>query len=254
MYDDPLTKRLSRYVELTPHDMRLLKPLSQDRVRQYGMREDIIREGDEPSGLHLIVTGWACRYKMLEDGRRQILAFLIPGDMCDLNNFVLREMDHSLAALVPATVANLSHSQVAGMMAASPTLNRAFWWHSLTVVAMQREWTMNIGQRSAFERLGQLFCELFMRLRAVGLTRGVECDLPITQEDLAEASGLTPVHVNRTLQEMRARGLIHLRQRILEIPDFEQLAAASLFTPHYLHLYRGDEEMSAPRAVNAWSI
>jgi CRP-like cAMP-binding protein len=238
MVAEPFIRRMAQSVDLTAEERSVLHDLARDRVRSFDTRDDIVREGEPPRALNLVLSGWVCRYKMLEDGRRQILAFLVPGDLCDLNNYILEEMDHSLTALTPSLVAQIPHGHVDQAIADHPRLARPFWWHSLTVIAMQREWTMNMGQRTAAERLGSLFCELFLRLAAVGLTDGRGCEFPITQIELAEATGLTPVHVNRTLQDMRAAGLIALRNRMLTIPDFERLAAASLFTPDYLHLKR----------------
>lgn len=228
-------RRIAHYHALSGQDVSLLSDLCR-RTRTYEAREDVIREGDDPSMLNIFLSGWACRYKMLEDGRRQIIALLLPGDFCDLHNVLLHEMDHSICALTPITVAQPREPEVRATMLQSEPIRDALWWHSLTVVAMKREWTMNIGQRSAQERIGSLLCEIYLRLHTVGLTDGDECDFPLTQSDLAEATGLTAVHVNRTLQEMRSAGLIQLRSRRLVIPDFDRLAKAALFNANYLHL------------------
>ncbi|WP_207796558.1 Crp/Fnr family transcriptional regulator [Sphingomonas oleivorans] len=205
-------------------------------MRRIRAREDIIREGDSPRDVNLVLEGWACRYKTLEDGRRQIIAFFIPGDMCDLDISMLHEMDHSIGALTALTFAEISRSTIDRLMATYPRIHQALAWQALVSAAVQREWTVNIGQRNATERLAHLFCELFLRLRAVGRTHGDICEMPVTQTELAEATGLTPVHVNRTLQDLRASGLIVLKGRELRIPDLAELQRVSLFHPNYLHL------------------
>lgn len=198
-------------------------------------KTDIVREGEPPHVVRLLLSGWACRYRTLEDGRRQILGILLPGDLCDLDNDVLTELDHSIGALTPVQYAEVQYDALAQAMADQPRLARAFRWHMLTTLSLQREWTLNLS-RSALERLGNLFCELFYRLRAIGMTQHNRYDLPVTQMEVAEATGLTPVHVNRTLQEMRSEGMIILKERVLEIPDIAALQRHVLFSPTYLHL------------------
>lgn len=210
--------------------------LSDGLIRAIAAKRDLIREGDQPQAMFLLASGWACRYKTLADGRRQIVAFLLPGDLCDLHNHVLGAMDHSIGALTPVQYLEVTHDRVAEVVTIYPRLGRALWWQTLVGLAVQREWTLNNGQRSALERIGHLFCELYHRLKGVGLTQGSGYAFPLTQNDLAEATGLTPVHVNRTLQEMRAAGLIVLKDRVLDIPDLDALEDAVLFTPDYLHL------------------
>jgi len=241
MMNDVLGTRLGNYCRLSEDELQALGTLSRDRPRRQRAKTDLIREGEPPRCVFLILSGWAFRYKAMEDGRRQIINFLLPGDMCDLNNFILSEMDHTISALTAIEFVELAHEKVAEIGDLFPRIARAFWWHMLTSASSQRQWTMNLS-RSAIERIGHLFCEVFSRLEAVGLTRGNACDLPVTQIELAEATGLTSVHVNRTLQEMRAAGLVILKEKVLEIPDMARLRHAALFTPNYLHLGRiGDE-------------
>lgn len=186
--------------------------------------------------INLIQEGWACRYKVLEDGRRQIISFFLPGDMCDLNVFILREMDHSIGTITPVTIAEISRATFEELMLAHPRITQALWWESLVSAAVQREWTVNLGQRNAFERMAHLFCELFLRLEMVGLTKGDSCDMPLTQNDLGEAMGLSTVHVNRTLQELRAAKLVMLKDRTLTILNMDVLRHVALFNDNYLHL------------------
>jgi CRP-like cAMP-binding protein len=207
-----------------------------ERARTFGPRVDIAREGDRPRDVHLILSGWACRYKQLEDGRRQIVSFFLPGDICDLNVFILREMDHSIGTITAVTIADLSRDFFDEISAGYPRIATAFWWESLVNSAIQREWTMSLGQRTASERMAHLLCEIFFRLRLAGLTRGDSCDFPLTQADLADATGLSKVHVNRTLQELRSAELIGLKGKSLRIPNLERLMNAGLFNANYLHM------------------
>lgn len=242
---NPLIDKLSRFVTLAPADREIIGRVTGERIRQFEAREDVIREGDRPQHINLVLSGWACRYKTLEDGRRQVIAFLLPGDLCDLNVFVLQQMDHSIGAITPVTVAEISHAGFDDMMSGHRRLPQALWWELLVQAATHREWAVNLGQRNATERMAHLFCELFVRLQAVGMTHGTSCDLPLTQAELAEATGLSPVHVNRTLQELRGLGLIVLKDRTLTIPDFQALADTALFNSGYLHLEHEGRHLDA---------
>ncbi|HEX8532610.1 MAG TPA: Crp/Fnr family transcriptional regulator [Allosphingosinicella sp.] len=210
-----------------------------------GARRDLIREGDEPKSVFLVLDGWACRYKQLPDGRRQIVGLFIPGDICDLNVYILKEMDHSIGAITNLKVAEIGRDDFEQLMQANPRVMQALFWDELVTVSVQREWTLNVGQRTAYERISHLFVELFLRLKAVGLADGNSCDLPLTQVDIADASGLTAVHVNRTLQELRKEGLIELQGRKLVIPDLTALKNAALFNDNYLHLNREGAHLDA---------
>ncbi len=229
-------QKLGHYVKLSRLDRSLIEKAIGTRERRIEARDDIIREGDRRENVDLILSGWAYRYKALENGRRQIIAYLIPGDLCDLRVSVLRAMDHSVGAITPVTIAEIAPDRMATLTDSNSRVAQAFWWSSLVAEAIEREWIVNLGQRSAFERLGHLFCELFIRLRTVGLTDGNSCELPMTQLELGETTGLSTVHVNRTLQELRANGLVILRGGTLTIPDLDLLQRAVLFNPAYLHL------------------
>jgi len=240
-----LIRKLQLFVRLSPDDRAMLTRAASERVRRFAPRVDITREGDRPRDVHLIVAGWACRYKQLEDGRRQIVSFFLPGDMCDLNVFILREMDHSIATITPVTIADLSRDFFEAISAGYPRIATALWWETLVNAAIQREWTMNLGQRTASERMAHLFCEIFFRLRLTGLTDGLSCDFPLTQADLADATGLSKVHVNRTLQELRAADLVILRDKTLTIPNLERLMDAGLFNANYLHMEHEGRQLDA---------
>ena len=230
-----LIRKLEQFTKLSSDDKQALSSAA-SMQRRFGARIDIISEGDASHHVNLILEGWACRYKQLDDGRRQIVSLFVPGDLCDEHIHVLREMDHSIATLSPVKVAEIPRPMLGQITETHPRLAKALWWNTLVTAAIQREWTVSLGQRTATERLGHLLCELFVRLRGVGLTEGNSCPLPLTQSELGEVLGLSNVHVNRTVQELRRSELIVLKGGRLTIPDFAVLQAASLFNPNYLHL------------------
>lgn len=240
-----LTQRLQHFTRLSAEDRQALDTVAGLRMRLLAPREDLIHEGDKPEDVNLFLDGWGCRYKTLEDGRRQIIAYFLPGDFCDLNVFILSEMDHSIAAITPVRVAVISRDALNQITLGHPRITQALWWSTLVSEAVQREWTVNLGQRSAFERVGHVFCELFIRLRMLGMTSGDSCEMPLTQSELGETVGLSTVHVNRTLQELRARDLITLANKRLTIPDLDALMLASLFNASYLHLNREGRHLDA---------
>ena len=240
-----LIRKLEHFARLSAADRAVLDRAASERVRSFGPRVDIAREGDRPRDVHMILAGWACRYKQLEDGRRQIVSFFLPGDICDLNIFILREMDHSIGTITSVTVADLSREFFDEISSGFPRIATAFWWESLVNAAIQREWTMSLGQRTAAERMSHLLCEIFLRLRLAGLTREDSCDFPLTQSDLADATGLSKVHVNRTLQELRSAELIVLKGKSLTIPNLERLMNEGLFNANYLHMNREGRQLDA---------
>jgi CRP-like cAMP-binding protein len=230
-----LALRLEAFTRLSSDDKAAIAKISKTS-RVIAPRRDLIREGEHPKYVHLLLDGWACRYKALPDGRRQVVALFVPGDFCDLNVYVLGQMDHSIGAITRLSVADISREDLDRLTASYPRVTQALWWEALVNAAIQREWTLNVGQRTAYERIAHLLTELFLRLRAVKMTNGISCDFPLTQNDLADATGLTAVHVNRTLQELRRDGLIELERRRLTVPDMQRLMDAAMFNANYLHL------------------
>lgn len=231
----PLIRKLENHTTLSEAEKAALLA-APSAFRTFAPREDIIREGQPPEAVMLVLTGFAARYRTLPDGRRQVVGYLVPGDVCDMHVDVLTRMDHSISAVTSATVACLEHQSVLELLDGFPRLARALWWVTLVDGALARAWVVNLGQRSALERTAHLFCELFHRLRAVELTRGTRCELPMTQTDLGEALGLSAVHVNRTLQELRRETLITLEDRELDIRNLPALEAIAMFDSAYLHL------------------
>lgn len=227
--------KIEAFTKLSADNRKALNALSQN-LRYVDSRRDLISEGDKPKYVHLVLDGWGARYKTLPDGKRQIVSMFLPGDFCDLNVYILRQMDHSIGAITRLKVAMITPDEMTRLTHERPRVTQALWWHELVTTAIQREWTLNLGQRTAYERLGHLLVELYLRLRTVGLASDGRCDFPLTQNDLGDATGLTPVHVNRTLQELRRDGLIELERRHLHILDIERLKSVSMFNPNYLHL------------------
>jgi CRP-like cAMP-binding protein len=205
-------------------------------VEELGPDQDIVREGDRPSVCCLLLEGFACRYKLTEGGRRQIFSFHTPGDIPDLQSLHLKVMDHSLKTLTPCRVAFVPHESVAQLTRRCPRVGDVLWRDTLIDAAIFREWMIGIGRRSAYTRIAHLLCEVFVRLRAVGLADGWECEFPVTQNEVGDALGLSTVHVNRSLQDLRADGLMDLRRGTLKILDWDGFKRAGEFDPAYLHL------------------
>ncbi|MCQ0986171.1 Crp/Fnr family transcriptional regulator [Jiella marina] len=239
-----LVRKLSQFTPLSNGDAQALNRLSEARLRLYQPRDTIMHEGEPPKVINLYLDGWAYRHKDLANGKRQITSIFVPGDLCDVNVFVLDRMDHSVSALTSVAVAEISRSAFEQLISEHPRIAQALWWETLVTAAIQREWTTNLGQRDAAERISHLFCELFVRLQSVGLTSGNSCPLPLSQAEIGETTGLTIVSVNRVLQDFRRTKLIALKRKTLTILDFEALKQRAMFNPNYLHLGRTDHAFS----------
>jgi CRP-like cAMP-binding protein len=232
-----LIRKLQSISPLTEQEQQRIAslPLS---VQDVGADQDIVREGDRPSECCLVIEGFTCRYKLTEEGKRQIFSFHTPGDIPDLQSLHLKVMDHSLKTITPCKLAFIAHESIAELTRQCPRVGDVLWRDTLVDAAVFREWMLGIGRRSAYVRIAHLLCEVFVRLRAVGLTNDYECEFPITQTEIGDALGLSTVHVNRSLQELRAEGLIELRRSTLTIFDWERFRKAGEFDPMYLHLDR----------------
>jgi len=208
----------------------------------------LVQEGETPDGIHLVLEGFACGYKLLPDGRRQIVSYSVPGDLCDLRTTLLPQMDCSIGTISHAVVGRLSRERLTELTLHSPRMARAFWQTTLVEQAIAREWLINVGQRTAFSRAAHLLCEMFLRLRAVGLVKDNSCEFPLTQTEIADTLALSTVHVNRTLMELRRSGLITLRDKHLTIHHLPALEAAAGFDPGYLHLEATHDDDVIPDA------
>jgi CRP-like cAMP-binding protein len=212
---DRLIRKLETLAALSDEEKEALGSLPMS-VKLFGADQDIVREGDCPVECCLVLEGMVFRYLMLDDGRRQIMGFYIPGDIPDLQSLHIRIMDHS---------------------ARYPRIANALWRDTIVDAAMFRLWMVGLGRKSAHERIAHLFCELLMRFKAVGIAKdALTCEFPMTQTELGDALGLSTVHVNRVVQDLRADGLIILRGSSLHINDWERLQQRAKFNPTYLHL------------------
>ncbi len=228
-------RKLEVFAPLAPDGEQALHDLALKRPRSCPAHADLISEGEDPKTVYLVLEGWACRYKMLEDGRRQILSLFLPGDLCDPYVYILKRMDHSIAALTPLKVALITPREFEELTDAQPRVVRALWWESLVTGAIQREWLVSAGQRSSLEALAHLLCETYFRLQLVGLEKDGQCPFPLTQSDMADALGVTQPHVSRTLQELHDTGLVLLKRRQLTVYDVDGLRRLASFNPDYLH-------------------
>lgn len=232
----PLIKSLDRSVELSIGDQIALVGVAERSLTERQPHVDIAMEGERPGLVRALISGWAYRYKDLPDGRRQILGFLLPGDFFGLNADLQQKMDHSVCALTPVRMIEIFPQQLRSIAEDHPRLRKALNSQRMANSAILREWLLNIGQRSAIERLAHLLLELYYRSEAMGLTSCHGLDFPVTQCHLAEATGLTPVHVNRTIQELRRKGLISCGNGRLEIREFGLLKEIAMFDDSYLRM------------------
>lgn len=206
------------------------------QMTQFEAYQDIVREGDRPGRCFALLDGIACTYKSTQSGKRQVMAYHVAGDVPDVQSLHLKVLDISIGTVSPCRVGFVQHDAVRALLRAFPRLGDAFWRATLVDAAVVREWMLNTGRRDAYARMAHLFCELITRLDIVGLAPDRTCDMPMIQPELADALGITPVHVNRTIRDLKAAGLITLRSRRLIVHDWEGLKTAAEFDPTYLHL------------------
>lgn len=197
---------------------------------------DLVREGDRPDHSTLLVNGFTTRYRVLKRGQRQITAIHVPGDFVDLHSFPLKEMDHSVGALTDCDVVTVSHRALVEITEQYPHLTRLLWLSTLLDGAIHREWLVGIGRRSATQQLAHLVCEFFERLRIVDLVDGMRFHFPVTQVQLADVLGMSAVHVNRTLQELRGQRFFTWEGPMISITDWDGLQRFAEFDPLYLHV------------------
>lgn len=232
---NPLIRKLEGFVALSDADRAILERISAN-PRLVGPRVDLINEGNTPDGVFLVMEGIAARHKLRTNGLRQIMAYLLPGDFCDLDVALLNKMDHSITTLSSCKVVRIPSETIAEIMQGHPRLARAMRMSTLVDEATLREWLVNVGRRTALERIAHLFCELLVRLQVIGLTDAESYALRLTQLDLADTTGLSNVHVNRSMQELRRRGLIEFKNGRVTIFNLPKLKALAEFKANYLHL------------------
>ena len=226
-------QKLQGFADLSEREIGALEQATRG-PKSFGLRQHLIREGDSPGPVFVVLDGWAIRYKLLPAGTRQIMAFLMPGDACDLHIGMLAEMDHSIETITPASVVIISPASMVELMR-NPGIARAMYIAQLIDEGTLRAWIVSLGRRSSLERVAHLLLELYLRAIRVGLITGGEMELPLTQNVIADALGMTPVHMNRILQQLRRLGAIQLSRGRLTIPDPGPLAGLSGFDDNYLH-------------------
>ena len=226
--------RLARGGEFDEQDCAVLERMTRGAAQVPADRQ-LQSEGDPPQVLHIVLDGLACRYKILPDGRRQILAFLVPGDPCDFSVFLLPQFDHNLATLAPSVVASVPRQEIEAALAERPALARAFAFSTVLDMSVLREWLVNVGRRNAYERMAHLLWEMYLRHALVGKVSEDAFHLPLTQADLADALGLSTVYVNKTITRLRSSGIIETDRRQIRILKPDELSAIAGFDCSYLH-------------------
>jgi CRP-like cAMP-binding protein len=234
-HENALVAKLSQFAPLSHKDIGLLEALClpEERLRAGA---NIVVEGDTPRSLFVVTRGMACRYRLMPDGKRQILTILLPGDLFGLPRFLLHPMDHSVAAIGPTRIAAIGREAVIDIIANHPRIGAGLWWSVMQEEAMLRERIVALGRRSARGRVAYLLCEIVWRQRAVGIAEDHAVRLPFTQMDLGDMLGLTSVHINRVLQGFRRDELITLDRRRFTLLDIGRLQAIAGLTPEYLKL------------------
>jgi CRP-like cAMP-binding protein len=226
--------KLRLLAELDDGDVRALVDRTSP-ARKIPARHDLIREGDRPGPVFVMLEGWACRYKILPSGTRQVLAFLMPGDSCDLHIGLLAEMDHSIQSMTPARVAMIERAEMDALMTERPRIARAMYISQLIDESTMRAWITSMGRRNSTERVAHLMCELYLRARNIGLTDEMTFALPVSQVILADSLGMTNVHINRIFKELRLAGAMALSRGSLKIVDPNKLVRIAGFDENYLH-------------------
>ncbi len=231
-----LARKLDHHVRLTSAERTALDRVLRRDLRRLDARTPLVEQGAAPTEIHVVMDGWACRQTATQAGRRRIVAFYIPGDICDFDVFLMPAMDQEIAAIGAVRIAGISRSALNELSRSQPRVSQGLWWESLMSAAVQRAWTLNVGAKAAQQRIAHLLCELYQRLSLVGMANDGRCTLPLTQADLADACALTPVHTNRALQQMRASGLVDFADSLLEIHDWPALAVLGAFDGTYLQV------------------
>lgn len=230
-----MAHRFERRIRFDESDRAALWSLPH-RVQIFEPGRYVVREGSPVDESALILSGLAYRHKITADGGRQIVSLHIPGDFVDLEGSLLGLADHNVQALTRCEIARILSKDIIALIDAHPRVARAMWIDTLVDGSIFREWIMNVGRRDARQRIGHLLCEFARRVELAGLGDTTGYRLPMTQEQLADATGLTPVHVNRTLKSLESDGLIVREKRFVHIPDWERLREMSGFNELYLHL------------------
>ncbi len=244
----PMVRKLGLWTELGPADRDQIYQLPYLR-RQLDAGQYIVWDGDTPQSTCLLLSGFAYRHKSAGNGGRQIVSIHMKGDIIDLQNSLLGVADHNVQMLAAGEVALMPVQAMRDLAFRNPAIGMAMWYETLVEGSIFREWVLNIGRRDARTRIGHLLCEFAMRMEAAEISEHTSYELPITQEQLADAVALTPVHVNRTLMKLEQDGLITRTKRKITIVDWKELVKVADFEPRYLHLDRQNVQIPRPDAL-----
>jgi CRP-like cAMP-binding protein len=245
---NPFLRKLALRAYLDDGDVSALESATGD-ITQVEAGRDLVVEGERPEAAYVILDGFACRYKLVPDGGRSILAYLVPGDGCDLHASLLNRAIHSVATLTPCSVASVPYRAIKELAAFRPNIYRALWWSVLVDEAVLQEWLVGVGRRSADRQVAHIICELLARLNAVGLGLEDGYRLPLAQAELADTAGLSNVHLSRVLSDLRRAGLIESGRKSVRVPDLRRLQDFAGFTPDYLLLPGPDHPQEALGAL-----
>lgn len=232
---DELIEKLGRRDVLTPHEAAALRG-GLGRPQSVAAGTDIVREGDRQDHSTLIVSGFTARYTTLADGGRQITELNVSGDFIDLHSFVMTQMDHGVVALTDCVIAQAPHAALRRLTEEHPHLTRLLWLDTVIDAAIHRQWIACMGRRTALAHLAHLVCELYKRLEVVRLAADCTFELPLSQAVLADVLGLSTVHVNRLIAELRSGGVLTWAQGHVKILDWDKLAELAEFDPAFLRL------------------
>lgn len=230
-----LIRKLKEHSRLTGEDLAEINSLSYS-LREFGSNEDMIRQGDDPNVSAVVISGMVARYHLLDNGRRQYISFHMTGDMPDAQALFIDKMDHAVCAIGPAVIAFIPHKELIAAFDRRPAVGFAIWRETLIDAAIFREAITNNSARTMLARMGHLFCELFYRARASGLTQGNNFAAPISLFQLGEALGMSIATVNRTVQGLRASRSVDFQKGVLVVRNWKRLAEIGQFNPGYLHL------------------
>jgi CRP-like cAMP-binding protein len=235
---NPLTMKLEQFTRFDENDRERLEEILTYPTETYSPRQTILPEGKKVHEVHLVLSGLAARAKTLRSGKRQIMALMIPGDLCDIEVFVLQAMDHDIVAVSETTCALIPTKTMEQWLTEGSNLTRALWWGTMLDSAILREWIVDHGTREAREQIAHLCYELLIRYRLVGEGTENTIPFPLTQAELGEATGITPVHVNRVLKALREEEVLELKNKSLMVLQPDRLRQVAKYEPNYLHLLR----------------
>ena len=229
-----LVGKLARLAPLAEADRAAIRSLPY-LIKAARSGQMLVREGERPTHCSVLISGYACRHKTTSGGGRQIVSFHLPGDLLDIQHLLLDAADHNVQAISDATLASIPQDRIRAVAREHPAVADALWRDSLIDASIFREWVLNVGRRDAKSRIAHMLCEFAVRREAAGLGSPERFDLPMTQEDIADATGLTPIHVNRMLHALSADGVIARDKRHVHIVDWNRMRRVADFDAAYLH-------------------